>query len=54
LLTVLVVHKGTGMPGEGFFLCARDLKRYRLGQDRATFVETEREAVFKAWARPRT
>ncbi|MGD0020646.1 MAG: hypothetical protein ABSD62_15510 [Candidatus Limnocylindrales bacterium] len=51
LLSVIVVHKGATMPGEGFFMCARDLGRYQEGQDRAAFVKQEREAVFKAWAR---
>jgi hypothetical protein len=50
LLSVIVVHKGETMPGEGFFICARDLGRYREGEDRAAFVRQEREAVFKAWA----
>ena len=50
LLTVIVVRKGTAMPGEGFFLCAKDLGRHRVGQDRAAFVEKEREAVFRTWA----
>jgi hypothetical protein len=51
LLSVIVVRKRTTMPGEGFFMCARDLGRYREGQDRAAFVKQEREAVFKTWAR---
>jgi hypothetical protein len=50
LLSVIVVHKRTTMPGEGFFMCARDLGRYEEDQDRAEFVKQEREAVFKAWA----
>jgi hypothetical protein len=50
LLSVIVVHKGTTMPGEGFFMCAKDLGRYGAGQDREEFVESEREAVFKYWA----
>jgi hypothetical protein len=50
LLSVIVVHKGETMPGEGFFICARDLGRYQEGQDRAAFVREERAAVFKAWA----
>jgi hypothetical protein len=50
LLSVIVVHKGETMPGEGFFMCARDLGRYQEGQDRAAFVREERAAVFKAWA----
>jgi hypothetical protein len=49
LLSVIVVHKGETMPGEGFFMCARDLGRYQEGQDRAAFVKEEREAVFKVW-----
>ena len=49
LLSVIVVHKGKTMPGEGFFMCARDLGLYQTGQDRAVFVEHEREAVFTAW-----
>lgn len=50
LLSVIVVRKGTTMPGEGFFMCARDLGRFREGQDRAAFVKQEREALFKTWA----
>lgn len=50
LLSVIVVHKGETMPGEGFFMCARDLGRYREGQDRTAFVTEERDAVFRAWA----
>ena len=51
LLSVIVVRQGTTMPGEGFFTCARDLGRYVAGEDRATFVKQERQAVFAVWAR---
>lgn len=54
LLSVIVVHKGGTMPGEGFFMCARSLGRYHEGQDRAAFVEREREAVFMTWAGAQT
>jgi hypothetical protein len=54
LLSVIVVHLGKTMPGEGFFMCARDLGLYQAGQDRAAFVEHEREAVFTIWANGQT
>jgi len=50
LLSVIVVHKGTTEPGDMFFACAEDLKRYRPGDDKKMFVDQEREAVFKTWA----
>jgi hypothetical protein len=49
LISVIVVHKGQTMPGEGFFMCAKALGLYQEGDDRAAFVRREREAVFKAW-----
>lgn len=50
LLSVIVVHKGTTEPGDMFFGCAEDLKRYRPGDNKGKFVDQEREAVYKTWA----
>jgi hypothetical protein len=50
LLSVIVVRKGTTTPGDMFFGLAEDLGRYRPGDDKKSFVDRERAAVFKTWA----
>jgi hypothetical protein len=50
LISVIVVHKGTTDPGDGFVLCAKGLKRFQDGDDKAAFAGQEREAVFDTWA----
>ena len=49
LLSSIVVHKGTAMPGDGFFVCARELGRFERKVDRAEFAHREQEAVFEFW-----
>jgi hypothetical protein len=50
MLSVIVVHKGTPDPGPGFIACAEDLGVLKSGDDKKTFVESERARVFKTWA----
>ncbi len=50
MLSVVVVHKDTTDPGEGFLDCARSLKRFREGDDKKAFVDRERADVFETWA----
>jgi hypothetical protein len=48
LLSAIVIAKETGMPGEGFFTCARDLRRYTGRDDLAYWVE-ELRRVHDYW-----
>lgn len=48
MLASLVCTKATGMPGEGYFGCARKLLRDTA--DRRAFWEAECERVFEAFA----
>jgi hypothetical protein len=50
LLSAVVIAKDTGMPGEGFFTCARNLRRYAEGDDLAYWVE-ELQRVHDYWSR---
>jgi hypothetical protein len=50
LISVVVVHKGTTDPGQGFLLCAQDLGRFKPGDDKKAFVEAERDRVYRSWA----
>jgi hypothetical protein len=50
LLSAIVIAKETGMPGEGFFTCARDLKRYAGRDDLAYWVE-ELRLVHYYWSK---
>jgi hypothetical protein len=49
LLSAVVISKDTGMPGEGFFTCARDLRRYTGRDDLAYWVE-ELRRVHDYWS----
>jgi hypothetical protein len=49
LLSAVVIAKETGMPGEGFFTCARDLRRYSVRDDLAYWVE-ELQRVHDYWS----
>jgi hypothetical protein len=49
LLSAVVIAKETGMPGEGFFTCARDLGRYTGRDDLAYWVE-ELRRVHDYWS----
>ena len=49
LLSAVVIAKDTGMPGEGFFTCARNLKRYAGRDDLAYWVE-ELRRVHDYWS----
>lgn len=50
LLSAVVIAKDTGMPGEGFFTCARDLRRYAGRDDLAYWVE-ELRRVHDYWSK---
>jgi hypothetical protein len=50
LLSVIVVRADTKKPGDQFWQCATELKRYRPGDDRNAFLEAERHAVWDTWA----
>jgi hypothetical protein len=52
LLAVLVVRKGTGTPGPGFYTLAQELGLLPRDHDEATrqrFFEEERHRVYDAW-----
>jgi hypothetical protein len=49
LLSSIVVHKGTAMPGDGFFICACELGRCDKAADHAHFAHAEQERVFSYW-----
>jgi hypothetical protein len=49
LLSAVVIAKATGMPGEGFFTCARDLRRYTGRDDLAYWVD-ELRRVHHYWS----
>jgi hypothetical protein len=49
LLSAVVIAKDTGMPGEGFFTCARNLRRYAGRDDLAYWVE-ELRRVHDYWS----
>ena len=49
LLSAVVIAKETGMPGEGFFTCARNLRRYAGRDDLAYWVE-ELRRVHTYWS----
>jgi hypothetical protein len=48
MLTAVVVHRGRGRPGRGFFDLARSLGRHSAGDD-AAFFNTEVERVYTEW-----
>jgi hypothetical protein len=50
LISVIVVRKGTDTPGDMFFPLAEELGRLSPEDDRAVFVEDERNRVFNTWA----
>ncbi len=50
LISAVVIGKETGMPGQGFFKCARDLRRYD-GKDDLAYWLTELRQVFDYWSR---
>lgn len=50
LLSAVVIGKDTGMPGRGFFNCARDLKRYS-GNDDLEYWLQELQQVYDHWSR---
>jgi hypothetical protein len=49
LLSAVVIAKETGKPGEGFFTCARELKRYAGRDDLAYWVQ-ELRRVHDYWS----
>lgn len=48
MLSAVVIKKSTGMPGEGFFKCAKDLDKYRGGTD-YDFWAHELDEVHNYW-----
>ena len=40
-----------GKAGSGFFVLAKDLGRFPINQNEATFWEQERQAVYSSWRR---
>ncbi len=50
LLSAIVVHKDTLVPGQGFFTMARDMDLFR-GSDRDRFYIEELRRVHDYWAR---
>lgn len=50
LISAVVIGKETGMPGQGFFTCARDLRRYS-GKDDLAYWLTELRQVYDYWSR---
>ena len=49
LLSAVVVHKGEGSPGDGFFKMARAVGAMLPGDDRLTFFACELGRVHEAW-----
>ena len=49
LLSAVVIAKETGIPGEGFFTCTRNLRRYTGRDDLAYWVE-ELRSVHDYWS----
>lgn len=50
LLSAVVIGKDSGMPGQGFFTCARDLRRYS-GKDDLAYWLQELQQVYDYWSR---
>jgi hypothetical protein len=50
LLSAVVIGKESGMPGTGFFNCARELRRYS-GRDDLAFWIDELQRVYAYWSR---
>lgn len=50
LITAVVVHKGEGTPGVGFYDLAQRCNKLRLGQDRYEFWVGELKKVYQYWA----
>ena len=49
LLSAVVVHKGDGTPGDGFFKMARSVGAMHPGEDRVAFFAHELSRVHDAW-----
>src|SRR5690606_12441124 len=49
LLSAVVVHKGEGTPGNGFFEMARSVGVMKPGDDRVTFFARELGRVHDIW-----
>jgi len=49
LLSAVVVHKGDGTPGDGFFKMARSVEVMQASDDRVTFFARELGRVHDAW-----
>jgi hypothetical protein len=50
MLSAVVINKDTGMPGRGFFDCARELRRHAGGDDLGFWAE-EVKRVHAYWSR---
>lgn len=49
-LAVLVVRESDGLPGQGWWIGARDARGYRGGRQASAFVAELQQAAFAFWA----